>query len=206
MLTLIDQVDALKASVTAFNKNYKGVGGHCMNLTACDDKADPNTAADCARKLVDSKVVATLNDTTSFGSKDVSDILQAAGIPRVGVSPGTDELADANSYVIGAGGVGTTFMMAPPLLQTGHKKLYMIGVDAPTIEADPAADEADGRQLRGGDPGPVEGAGRHDRLPAVRPRGSGRRRRRRDAAPRRQRSGAGARRPPSSSAPSSTSR
>ena len=28
-------------------------------------------------------------------------------------------------------------MMAPPLLQTGHKKLYMIGVDSPTIEAIP---------------------------------------------------------------------
>ena len=63
-----------KASVTAFNKNYKGVGGHCINLTVCDDKADPNAAAACARKFVDSNMVATINDTTAFGSKDVATI------------------------------------------------------------------------------------------------------------------------------------
>jgi branched-chain amino acid transport system substrate-binding protein len=134
VLTLVDQVDALKASVTAFNKNYKGIGGHCISLTTCDDKADPNTAVDCARKFVDSKVVATLNDTTSFGTKDVATIFENAKLPRVDISPNTDDLKSPVAYSIGGGGVGTTFMMAPPLLQKGDKKLYMIGVDTPTIE------------------------------------------------------------------------
>jgi ABC-type branched-subunit amino acid transport system substrate-binding protein len=134
VLSLIDQVDAAKASVVAFNKNYKGVGGHCINLTVCDDKADPNTAAACARKFVDSKIVATINDTSSFGSKDVATIFADAKLARVDISPNTDDLQSPVAYSIGGGGVGTTFMMAPPLLQTGHKKLYMIGVDSPTIE------------------------------------------------------------------------
>ena len=120
--------------MTAFNKNYEGVGGHCMNLTACDDKADPNTAADCARKIVASKAVASLNDTTAVGSKDVATIFTDANFPRVDISPSTDDLASPNAYMIGGGGVGTTFMMAPPLIQAGDKKLYMIGVDTPTIE------------------------------------------------------------------------
>jgi branched-chain amino acid transport system substrate-binding protein len=134
VLSLIDQVDAAKASVVAFNKNYGGVGGHCIALTVCDDKADPNTAADCARQFVNSDIVATINDTSSFGSKDVATILQNAKLSRVDISPSTDDLSATNAYMIGGGGVGTTFMMAPPLLQTGHKKLYMIGVDSPTIE------------------------------------------------------------------------
>ena len=132
VLSLGDQADAATASVTAFNKRG-GVGGSCMKVTICDDGADPNQAADCARKFADSKIVATINDTTSFGNQGVIDILTAAGLPRFEVSPGTEDLKAPLSYAIGAGGVGTTFMMAPPLLKTGHKKLYTIGVDAPTI-------------------------------------------------------------------------
>ncbi|MEX1006665.1 MAG: ABC transporter substrate-binding protein [Acidimicrobiia bacterium] len=135
-LSLIDQVDAMKASVTAFNKKYEGVGGHCLNLTTCDEENDQNKAEECARSLVgDSKIVATLNDTIVAGgnTKAVAEIFTNGGLPRVDSSPNTDDLASANVYAIGGGGVGTTFMMAPPLLQTKHKKLYMIGVDTPTI-------------------------------------------------------------------------
>ena len=137
VLSLIDQVDAAKAAVVAFNKNYEGVGGHCIQLTACDDKADPNTATDSARQFINSDIVATINDTTSFGSKDVATLYTNANFPRVDISPGTDDLASPNAYMIGGGGVGTTFMMAPPLIQAGDKKLYMIGVDTPTIEVIP---------------------------------------------------------------------
>jgi ABC-type branched-subunit amino acid transport system substrate-binding protein len=134
-LDLQDQADALVASAKQFNKKYNGIGGHCFDLTVCDVKDDPNTAADCARQVAASDAVATLNDTTPFGAAQVVSILKAAGIPRVDVSPGTDELADPNSYAIGAGGAGTTFMMVPPLTRNGYKKIYMIGVDVPTIDA-----------------------------------------------------------------------
>ena len=137
VLHLKDQADAAVASVAAFNKRG-GVGGHCLKLTTCDDHADPNTAADCARQMASSKVVATLNDTTSFGNQGVIDILTKANIPRFEVSPGLEDLSAPLSYAIGAGGVGTTFMMAPPLLKTGHKKIYIIGVDAPTIGVFPS--------------------------------------------------------------------
>ena len=133
-LDLQDQADALVTGAKVFNKKYGGVGGHCFDVTVCDVKADPNTAADCAREVAASDAVATLNDTTPFGAADVVTILKNAGIPRLGVSPGTDELRDSNSYAIGAGGAGTTFMMVPPLGQAGFKKIYMIGVDTPTID------------------------------------------------------------------------
>ncbi len=134
-LDLQDQADALVASAKVFNKKYNGIGGHCFDLNVCDVKDDPNTAADCARQVAASDAVATLNDTTPFGAPEVVSILKAAGIPRLDVSPGTDELADPNSYAIGAGGAGTTFMMVPPLTRAGFKKIYLIGVDVPTIDA-----------------------------------------------------------------------
>ncbi len=134
VLSLGDQADAAEASVTAFNKRG-GVGDHCMDITICDDGADANQAADCARQFADGDIVATINDTTSFGTAEVKAILEAAGIPRVGLSPATAELSSPITYAISAGGVGTTFMMAPPLGQKGVKKAYMIAVDNPQIDA-----------------------------------------------------------------------
>ena len=143
-LSLIDQVDAMRASVTAFNKNYQGVGGHCLELTACDEENDANKAEECARNIVDdSSIVALLNDTivAAGNTKAVAEIFKNGGVPRVDSSPNTDDLVVDNVYAIGGGGVGTTFMMAPPLLQAGAKKLYMIGVDTPTIEILPTVME-----------------------------------------------------------------
>jgi branched-chain amino acid transport system substrate-binding protein len=136
VLSLGDQAEAATASVKAFNKRG-GVSKHCMNVTICDDGADANQAADCARQFADGNIVATVNDTTTFGTADVVSILEAAGIPRIGLSPGTPELSSPITYSIGAGGVGTTFMMVPPLAQAGIKKIYMIAVDSPQIDALP---------------------------------------------------------------------
>jgi ABC-type branched-subunit amino acid transport system substrate-binding protein len=132
VLSLVDQVTALEASVKAFNKRG-GIGGHCMDLTTCDDKADPNKEADCARQFVDKGIVATLNDTTSFNPQAVKDLFEAAGLPRVGVSPAVQELNSKVTYAIGAGGVGTTFMMVPSCARNGHKKIAAIHVDTPQI-------------------------------------------------------------------------
>jgi branched-chain amino acid transport system substrate-binding protein len=135
ILSLIDQVNALEASVKAFNARG-GVGGHCMALTTCDSKANPNQELDCARQFVDKGIVATLNDTTSFNPQGVLDLFLAAGLPRVGVSPSSQDLSAAAipiTYAFGAGGAGTTLMMVPPCVSHGFKKIGMINVDTPQI-------------------------------------------------------------------------
>jgi len=132
VLSLIDQVTALEASVDAFN-GRGGVGGHCMELTTCDSAADPNKEVDCARQFVDDGIVATMNDTTSFNPQGVIDVLEPAGLPRMGLSPAVEELSSPVTYAIGAGGTGTTFMMLPPLLREGMTKIAVIHVDTPTI-------------------------------------------------------------------------
>ena len=135
VLSLIDQVNGLEASVKAFNARG-GVGGHCMELTSCDDKANPNQELDCARQFVEKGIVATLNDTTPFNPQGVIDLFLAAGLPRVAVSPQSQDLgapAIPISFFLGAGGAGTTLMMVPPCVNNGFKKIGMINVDSPGI-------------------------------------------------------------------------
>jgi branched-chain amino acid transport system substrate-binding protein len=132
VLSLGDQVTAAEASVKAFNARG-GIGGHCMKLTTCDSKGDPNKEADCARQLVQQGIVATVNDTTSFNPQAVMDVFTAAGLPRMGVSPAVQELNSPVTYAIGAGGTGTTFMMVPPCTRAGKKKIAAIHVDTPQI-------------------------------------------------------------------------
>jgi branched-chain amino acid transport system substrate-binding protein len=133
VISLKRQVDALTASVDAFN-GRGGVGGRCMELMICDDKADPNVATDCARSIVDSESVASLNDTTTTADKAVQEIFTAANYPRVAQSPGTPDFGAPNSYNLGGGGLGTTFEMIPPLLDAGKKKIAAIHVDLPAFQ------------------------------------------------------------------------
>jgi ABC-type branched-subunit amino acid transport system substrate-binding protein len=154
VLSLIDQADALKQSVKVFNQKYNGIGGHCMNVTICDTGSDPNQAMDCARDFVDSDIVTTLNDTIAFGNVEVAEILSSAAFPRVDSSPNTDDLKTENVWAIGGGGVGTTFMMAPPLMRDGAKKIYGIAVDTPAIDAlgaliEPIVESYDGGEWLG---------------------------------------------------------
>lgn len=132
VLSLVDQVTALEASVEAFNKRG-GIGGHCIKLTTCDSEGDPNKEADCARQFVDQGIVATLNDTTSFNPQAVKELFEAAGLPRFHISPAVQELNSTVSFPIGAGGTGTTFMMVPACARNGHTKIAAIHVDTPQI-------------------------------------------------------------------------
>ncbi len=136
VLSLIDQVNAAEASVEAFNSRG-GVGGHCMELTTCDTDLDPNGEVECARQFVDDGIVATVHDTTAANPTGVIETTAPAGLPRIGISPGSDELNAPNSYAIGGGGVGTTFMMVPPLARTENTKVALIHVDTPQIQALP---------------------------------------------------------------------
>ena len=134
VLSLVDQVDAAAASVEAFNSRG-GIGGHCMDLTTCDTGLDPNGEVDCARQFVNDGVVATVHDTTAANPTGVIETTEPAGLPRVGISPGSDEMSASNSFPIGAGGVGTTMIMPAQLARAGHTKIAMIHVDTPPIQA-----------------------------------------------------------------------
>ena len=134
VLSLVDQVDAAEAAVEAFN-GRGGIGGHCMDLTTCDTGLDPNGEIECARQFVDDGLVATVHDTTAANPSGVIEATEPAGLPRIGISPGSEELSASNSFPIGAGGVGTTMIMPAQLARAEHTKIAMIHVDTPPIQA-----------------------------------------------------------------------
>ena len=134
VLTLVDQAQALEASAEAFNARG-GANGHCIEVTTCDDHADPNQALECVREIDDAGVAVTVNDTTSVAGADVSAGYAAAGIPRFAISPGQDDYPDTNSYPFDAGGTGTSIMMPQGLLNQGITKMGTVRVDLPAAAA-----------------------------------------------------------------------
>ena len=126
--------DALLAAVAAFNKRG-GVGTNHAKLQAvvCDSKGDANGEVDCARQMVDDGVVATLNDLTYNNPAGVVDVLEGAGIPRIGIG-GTDisEFGSSVSYPISAGVIAAYLGTAVGFEQDGDTKICLMRTDAPT--------------------------------------------------------------------------
>jgi ABC-type branched-subunit amino acid transport system substrate-binding protein len=126
--------DALLASIAAFNKRG-GVGTNHAQLEAdvCDSKGDANGEVDCARQMVDDGVVATFNDLTFNNPSGVVDVLEAAGIPRIGIG-GTDisEFQSEVSYPISAGVIAAYLGTAVGFKENDDTKICLMRTDAPT--------------------------------------------------------------------------
>jgi branched-chain amino acid transport system substrate-binding protein len=129
-----DARDAFQAAIKAFNKRG-GVGANGAKIEGiiCDTRGDPNEEVACAREMVDEGVVATLNDLTYNNPAGVVDVLEKAGIPRIGVG-GTDvsEFGSSVSYPISAGVIAAYLGTAVGFKQDGAKKICLVRTDAPT--------------------------------------------------------------------------
>jgi ABC-type branched-subunit amino acid transport system substrate-binding protein len=125
---------ALLAAVAAFNKRG-GAGTNHAKLQAdiCDSRADANGEVQCARQMVSDGVVATLNDLTFNNPAGVVDVLEKAGIPRIGIG-GTDisEFGSSVSFPISAGVIAAYLGTAVGFKQDGHTKICLMRTDAPT--------------------------------------------------------------------------
>jgi ABC-type branched-subunit amino acid transport system substrate-binding protein len=63
-----------------------GLHGHPIGVEFCDDKFDPNQSATCARQMINDGVIALIGGNSSFDGVS-QPILEAAGIPMIGISP-----------------------------------------------------------------------------------------------------------------------
>lgn len=63
-----------------------GINGRKLELITCNDNNDPNTAAGCARKAVQEKVVAVIGGFSTF-EPQILPVLEKAGIPVIGDTP-----------------------------------------------------------------------------------------------------------------------
>src|SRR5438132_11796553 len=132
-LSLKDDTLAADAAVKAFNARG-GIGKHCMDLTICDSQGDPNREVDCARQFVANGVVATVSDSTSFNPQGALEVFEAASLPRVGISPATQDLKSKVAYPLEGGGAGTTFMQTVGCTRNGNTKVAAIHVATPAIQ------------------------------------------------------------------------
>ena len=102
-----------------------------MEAVVCDTKGDANGEVGCARKLVDEGVVATVNDLAYNNPAGVDEVLQNAGIPRIGLGStgvGTTSL----SFPLSTGIVGAYMGDAVGFKNRGKTKVVLVRTDAAT--------------------------------------------------------------------------
>jgi branched-chain amino acid transport system substrate-binding protein len=128
-----DQGEAFKAAVAAFNKRGGlGTGGAKMEAVVCDTKGDANGEVDCARKMVDEGVVATINDLVYNNPSGVQEVLAQAGIPRIGLgSTGTESDTSLN-YPLSTGIIGAYQGDAVGFADRKKTKVVLVRTDAAT--------------------------------------------------------------------------
>jgi len=126
--------DAMLASIAAFNKRGGAGTNHArLHADVCDSKGDANGEVACARQMVADGVAATFNDLTYNNPAGVNDVMQAAGIPRIGIG-GTDisEFASPVSFPVSAGVIAAYLGTAVGFNQDKHNKICLLRTDAPT--------------------------------------------------------------------------
>jgi ABC-type branched-subunit amino acid transport system substrate-binding protein len=100
-----DAFGAAQAFVEALNKNG-GLHGHHVDLVYCDDKGDPNIAAQCGQQMVSSHVIAVIGGGV-LGSASLNPILAQAGIARIGaIAFTTSDYTSPNVFLFAADPIG----------------------------------------------------------------------------------------------------
>jgi ABC-type branched-subunit amino acid transport system substrate-binding protein len=123
-------LDIAQGAVVQIN-NDGGLGGHELKLITCNDSADPNKAADCARQAVDEGVAALVGGFTANGDA-IMPILEQAGIPWFG-PPGISsaELSSEDSYPITSGVLGLAGL-GQMAAEDGCDKVASVNYDLPS--------------------------------------------------------------------------
>ena len=118
--------DGAKAALAPVNA-AGGINGHKVDLVTCNDQANQNVAASCAREAVSDGVVAVVGNTPFGGAVDP--VLAAAGIPFVGAGLVTAPDYDgANNNTFPVSGLSVTEFAATgvAMVKDGCKKIAII--------------------------------------------------------------------------------
>lgn len=131
-LSAYPQLAAAAAARTKAVNATGGIGARMIELTVCNERYDPNVAADCARLAVSQKVDAVLA-TWEFFAGTILPILEPAGISVVGPTIGPQSQASAMAskvaFVTASFNYGATAGMVSALAADGCKRLAYIGED-----------------------------------------------------------------------------
>ncbi|MFI6452792.1 ABC transporter substrate-binding protein [Streptosporangium amethystogenes] len=135
-----DQAAAIEAAVSAVN-DAGGIAGRKVELTVCNDQADPNVSAKCAQDAVGQGAIAVIGGL-SVGGSGMVPVLEQAGIPLLSHPINPLEFTSKTSWPI-PGGTPVSFSGAAiGLVKThGCKKIDAITQSLPSSIA--SADFAD---------------------------------------------------------------
>jgi ABC-type branched-subunit amino acid transport system substrate-binding protein len=123
-------LDIAQGAVVDIN-NDGGINGHELKLITCNEGADPNKAADCARQAVDEGVAAVVGGFTANGDVMLP-ILEEAGIPWFGPAGlSAAELSSHNSFML-TGGVLGLAQLGARAAADGCKRVASVGYDLPS--------------------------------------------------------------------------
>ena len=107
-----DALAAARAAVDFVNADRGGAAGRPVRLEACGAGRSPESSSECARKMVDLKVLAVTYDVDHGGEASAA-VLERAGIPVVGAAPtSTAMLKATNVFVFNAGIPGSYATMS----------------------------------------------------------------------------------------------
>jgi ABC-type branched-subunit amino acid transport system substrate-binding protein len=123
-------LDIAQGAVVQIN-NDGGLGGHELKLITCNEGADPNQAAECARQAVEEGVAAMVGGFTANGDA-IMPILEEAGIPWF-APPGISaaELSSEDSYPITSGVLGLAGL-GQMAAEDGCDKVASVNYDLPS--------------------------------------------------------------------------
>lgn len=79
-----------------------GIDGHPVDVSPCNDQANPNTGAQCAKQAVSDHDVVVVGGT-ALGDTGALPILQQAGIPYISDPSNPQDVTDPNSWPVVAG-------------------------------------------------------------------------------------------------------
>ncbi len=131
--------DAIKAATKYFNKQGgAGTEHNRIEPVICDTHGDANGEVACARQMADEGVAAVLGDLIFENAAGVTDVLEQAQIPRIGLSASNPaDFSSPIAFPVSAGPLGEVVGAAAGLDQAGDKKIALIQVETPTASSVP---------------------------------------------------------------------
>jgi branched-chain amino acid transport system substrate-binding protein len=129
-----DTGDAFEAAVAAFNKRGgAGTNGNRIEGIVCNTRGDANGEVECARRMEQEGVVATIGDLVYNNPSGVVEVMESAQIPRIGLAEtATAEFGSSVSYPVSAGIPGGYVADAVGFNKAGKKRVVLVRTDAPT--------------------------------------------------------------------------
>lgn len=120
----------VRAAIARLNAEG-GIQGKPVLLLTCDDKADANEAAKCARQAVRENVSATVGNNSNFGEAILA-ILGRGNVASIGHLPITQaDFSSEVAFPLQAGSAGTIAGAARLLKSLGAKQIELAAVDSP---------------------------------------------------------------------------